>query len=239
MKKILIIFVAGILFNFVASAKVSESKKVIQINLSHQLNARSVTILSDGKLVTWTKGIDGNGDGDGYLTKSASVFNGDINLNALPDNPLFAADDKHPQVLLHYSNKDSESKQTVAITHAGNFSFDVPSNHYTSLFFALTSSEGASQIKVTLNYSDGIELKSMEVPDYYMDISAENTDWCYLAHNLAKWGKMNQMTEKDHHNIDLWNIHPNPNRRLKSIQIEKSEAGYLVFWAATGVVKQD
>ena len=235
--KILIIFMFGILFNLFASAKVFESKKVVQINLSHQLNARSVTTLCDGKLVTWTKGIDGNGEADGYLTRTAAVFKGDIDPNALPDNALFPANEQHPQVLLHYSNSDSHSNQTIAITHAGSISFNVPSKQYTFLFFALTSSEGASQIKVSLHYTDGIELKSVEVPDYYMDIPAGNTDWCYLAHNLAKWGKMNQMTEKDHHNIDLLNIHPNPNRRLKSIQIEKSEAGYLVFWGATGLVK--
>lgn len=235
--RIFILFLSGLLINLNASAKSSESKKVIQINLSHQLNARSVTTLSNGKLVTWTKGIDGNGEADGYLTRAAALFKGDSDTNALPDNPLFPANDKHPQVLLHYANSDNHSNQTVAITHSGSFSFKVPSKHYSSLFFALTSSEGASQIKISLHYTDGIESRSIEVPDYYMDIPAENTDWCYLAHNLAKWGKMNQMTEKDHHNIDLLNIHPDPNRRLKSIQIEKSEAGYLVFWTATGIVK--
>ncbi|HAH23362.1 MAG TPA: hypothetical protein DCL77_06350 [Prolixibacteraceae bacterium] len=237
MKKIFILFVSGLLFNLNASAKVAEGKKVVQINLSRQLNARSVTTLSDGKLITWTKGIDGNGEADGYLTKAAAIFKGDIDPNALPDNPLFPANDQHPQVLLHYTNGDGNSNQTVAITHAGSFSFKVPPKHYSSLFFALTSSEGASQIKISLHYTDGIEFKSIEVPDYYMDIAADNTDWCYLAHNLAKWGKMNQMTENDHHNIDLLNVHPNPNRRLKSIQIEKSEPGYLVFWGATGLVK--
>jgi len=46
------------------------------------------------------------------------------------------------------------------------------------------------------------------------------------------------MTESDHHNIDLLNIHPNSGRTLTHIQVEKSEAGYLVFWAATGVADQ-
>jgi hypothetical protein len=43
------------------------------------------------------------------------------------------------------------------------------------------------------------------------------------------------MTEKDHHNIDLLNVHPNPAKTLKGISINKTKPGYLVFWAATGV----
>jgi len=43
------------------------------------------------------------------------------------------------------------------------------------------------------------------------------------------------MTEKDHHNIDLLNIHPNPGKKLDSISITKPKVGYLVIWAAMGV----
>jgi hypothetical protein len=43
------------------------------------------------------------------------------------------------------------------------------------------------------------------------------------------------MTEKDHHNIDLLKIHPDPVKTLKSIYINKTKPGYLVLWAAVGV----
>lgn len=237
MKQIFVVFISGLLLLSFASAAVQKKVKVIQINLYKQMNARSVTTLADGKLITWTKGIDGNGEADGYLTRSAAIFKGDKDTKALPDNPLIPANDKHPEVLLHYTNNDGTSNQTVAVTHAGSFSFDVPANHYSSMFLAFTSSEGASQIKVQLHYADGVESKSFEVPDYYMDIPENNPDFCYLVHDLAKWGKQNNMTEKDHHNIDLLNIHPDPNRKLIRIQIEKSEAAYLVFWAATGMIR--
>jgi hypothetical protein len=211
-------------------------ENVIQINLDKILNARPITTLSNGELTTWTKGIDGNGIADGYATMSASLFKGDVNPKALPDNPLFPATNKHPEVLLHYSNNDNVSNQTVALTGIDSAGFDVPSNHFSDLFLALTSAEGSSKIKVIVHYSDGTETKSFEVPDYYQDIAENDPDFCYLAHDLAKWGTVNNMTEKDHHNIDLLNIHPDPKRILKYIQIQKSKEGYLVIWAATGIV---
>lgn len=235
MKTSLIFFLSVIFFFSFASTTVSKKDKIIQVNLDKLLNARSVTTFTNGKLVTWTKGIDGNGAADGYLTLSASIFVGDKSPNALPDNPLIPATTEHPEVLLHYANNDSISNQTVAVTSASSFGFEVPAKKYSKLFLALTSSEGASQIKVDLHYTDGMESKSFEVPDYYADLQANDPNLCYLIHNLAKWGKTNNMTESDHHNIDLLNIHPNPNRILTHIQVEKSEAGYLVFWAATGV----
>jgi len=233
------LFVPGliILLGLFSSSTIQKKEKVIQIDLSKILNARSVTILNDGKLITWSKGIDGNGEADGYLTMSAAIFNGDKDPKALPDNQLFPANDKHPEVMFHYSNSDKTSNQAHAVTHAGSFSFQVPSKHYSSFFMAFTSSEGASQIKVRLNYADGSETKSFEVPDYYMDILPNDPNFCYLVHDLAKWGKTNNMTEKDHHNIDLLNIHPDESRKLVSLKVEKTEPGYLVFWAATGVIK--
>jgi hypothetical protein len=236
-KKFMLIFLSGCIFILLSSATTGKKQKVVQFNIDKILNARPVTTFTDGKLVSWTKGIDGNGKADGYLTMAAALFNGDKDPKALPDNPLFPANEKHPEVLLHYSNSDGISKQAMAITGAGSFSFEVPAKRYSGLFLAFTSAEGASQIKVSLKYTDGVESKSFEVPDYYKDIPADDRDFCYLAHDLAKWGKTNNMTEKDHHNIDLLNIHPDGSRKLISIQVEKSEAGYLVFWAATGVVK--
>jgi len=220
-----------------SSAKTGSKEKVIQIDLSKILNARSVTSLTNGKLVSWTKGIDGNGEADGYLTMAASLFKGDKTPKALPDNPLFPANEKHPEILLHYSNNEGVSNQTYAVTRNSSFSFDVPVKHYSAMYLAFTSAEGASPIKIKLHYKDGIEIKSYEIPDYYIDVPDDSPDFCYLAHDLAKWGKTNNMTEKDHHNIDLLIIHPDAKRKLKTIQVEKSEAGYLVFWAATGVLK--
>ncbi|MGE5395875.1 MAG: hypothetical protein ACM3P1_14115 [Candidatus Saccharibacteria bacterium] len=217
------------------AATLPKKEKVIQIDVHQLLNARAVTTLTDGKLITWTTGIDGNGLADGYLTMSAALFNGDHDPKALPDNPLFPATKDHPEVLLHYSNNNAHDNQTLAIKGKGAFAFNVPSKIYTQLFLAFTSAEGASNIKVDLYYGKDKETLVFTIPDYYMDIPSSDPNFCYLAHDLAKWGNQNNRTEMDHHNIDLLNIHPDTSRKLTRIAVQKSEGGYLVFWAATGV----
>jgi hypothetical protein len=231
----LVLICSALLFVLLSTTTIKKHENVIQINLNNILNARSVSTLTNNKITTWTKGIDGNGTADGYLTMSASLFAGDKSPKALPDNPLFPANEKHPEVLLHYSNSDSVSNQTIAVVGVGAIGFEVPSAKYSKLFLAVTSSEGISQITVNLQYADGSVSKSFEIPDYYADIQPNDPNICYLAHDLAKWGKMNKMIEQNHHNIDLLNIHPDQNRILKHIQVEKSKAAYLVLWAATGI----
>ena len=235
LKNALFLFISGFVVMSFSSSEVQKKEKIIQVNLDKILNARPVTTLTQGKPVTWTKGIDGNGEADGYLTRAAAVYMGNPDPKALPDNPLIPANEKHPGILLHYSNSDGTSNQAVAVKGSGNFSFEILTGHYSSMFLAFTSSEGATKVKVSFTYMDGTETKSFEIPDYYIDLPENSPDVCYLVHDLAKWGKMNNMTEKDHHNIDLLDVHPDPERSLVNIKVEKSESGYLVFWAATGI----
>ncbi|HEY4322734.1 MAG TPA: hypothetical protein VGN20_02080 [Mucilaginibacter sp.] len=227
--------VAFLSFLFWTSAPSQEDTKAIQFNINHLLNARPVTVLYNKKLVTWTKGIDGNGVGDGYLTLSAALFNGDKDPHALPDESLFPANNSHPEIKLHYSNKDTLHSQACAVAGEGTVEFSVPNNKYKAVYLALTSAEGPSSLQIHFKYTDGVEVKDFVLPDYYNDIPANDANVCYLAHDLAKWGNKNNMTEKDHHNIHLLNIHPDPARKLKSITISKTKPGYLVFWAAAGV----
>ena len=211
------------------------TRQVVQINIDDILNARPVSTLTGGKLMPWRKGVDGNGNADGYLTQAAAGLNGDKNAHALPDDPAIPADASHPQVILHYSNSDSVKQQAVFISGAGEISFKVPPNGYSALYLALTSAEGAAPLKIQLIYTDGVSYRNILLLDYYQDLPANGPNFCYLVHDLAKWGTKNNMTEKDHHNIDLLNLHPDPKRQLTGIKIKKGQAGYLVFWAATGV----
>jgi hypothetical protein len=217
----------------------SQSSKVIQFDISKLLNGRPVSTLTGNKLTTWTKGIDGNGFGDGYLTLSAALFNGDKEPHALPDNSLIAANNAHPSIKLHYSNSDSLHKQTCNITGEGGIQFAVPQGKYKAIYLALTSAEGSSFLKMQFIYADSTASKDLLMPDYYNDIIADNPNLCYLVHDLAKWGNKNNMTEKDHHNIDLLIIHPDPNKKLKTVSIQKKKPGYLVFWAAAGEKTND
>ena len=216
--------------------KLPKKHNVIQLEITPLLNARAVTTRNNNHLVTWTKGIDGGGIGDGYLTQSAATFNSDKAAHALPDNPLILANDAHPAILLHYKNGDSLHNQTFNMAGEGSFEFKVIKAHYKDLYLALTSSEGASALTITFIYATDTETKDFILPDYYADLPPNDPNLCYLLHDLAKWGNKNNMTEKDHHNIDLLNIHPNRLKTLENIRVSKTKAGYLVFWAATGVV---
>ena len=60
----------------------------VQIPVQSVLNARPVTTLLNGHLYNWDIGIDGNGNADGYLTKSASLFVGDKNPALISVPPL-------------------------------------------------------------------------------------------------------------------------------------------------------
>jgi len=235
MKALAFSILASLFFITVAAQPKSQHTKVIQFKIASVLNARPVTILNNGKLITWQTGIDGGGKGDGYLTQSAAAFNHQDSTHALPDNALFPATEAHPEIQLHYSNGDSVNYQTCNLAGESSLAFSVPKGRYTALYFALTSSEGPSNLEISLTYADGVDTKQILLPDYYADIPADSPNLCYLAHDLAKWGPTNQMTEKDHHNIDLLKIIPDGGRTLKSIKISKAKNGYLVFWAAAGV----
>jgi len=208
--------------------------KVVQFNIERILNARPVTTFSSGKLTTWKNGIDGGGNGDGYLTKSAVAFNGDAAAHALPDDPLIPADGYHPAIQLHYANNDSLNYQACRMRGDTSVMFSVPKGKYTELYFAMTSAEGGSALKFNLAYANGQTIEQAYLPDYYQDMPVNDPAFCYLAHNLAKWGPTNKMAEKDHHNIDLVKVKCDGKRSLQSITISKGSAGYVVLWAAAG-----
>ena len=221
-------------FGFAAQKK----QKVIQVNVSAVLNARPVTVLNHGKLFTWTKGIDGNGAGDGYLTMSAALFNGDKTPHALPDEPVYKANAFHPEIILHYSNNDTSGNQARSVSGEDSFTLKMPAHKYSALYICLTSAEGPSRLMFQLVYTGGVEAKEIVLPDYYNDVAQTTPEIVYVAHDLAKWGNKNNMTETDHHNIDAAVIHPDEKRVLTAIKIIKGKAGYLVFWGAAGTTAE-
>jgi hypothetical protein len=208
---------------------------VVQIPVASILNTRSVTTLTDGKLVTWQIGIDGNGTGDGYLTMAASLFNGDKNPKALPDSGRIPADARHPEVVLNYSNADGKGNQTRYVRGAGDFTVPIPAAKYPKLFLFFTSAEGASSLTFQYLYADGTDSVKVELPDYYNDLKATDTVLFYLVKDLAKWNNQNKMAEANHHNIDGIELHPAAGRTLTGVKVSKTAKGYLVFWGATGI----
>jgi hypothetical protein len=212
-----------------------QKDRTVQIDVSGLLNARPVTTLTGNRLVGWTKGIDGNGDGDGYLTRSAAEFNGDKDAHALPDNPVFPANAQHPEIVLHYDNADSIHNQARFVSGGGEFTIPIPKGHYESIYLGLTSSEGASSLTFELIYTHGTVVKNYLLPDYYNNVSDKYPNLSYVATDLAKWNKKNIMAEKDHHNIHLLKLDIDPHKTLAAIRVKKGKEGYLMLWSATGV----
>jgi hypothetical protein len=224
-----------ILFSFLTSLSAYASD-VIQIDVRPILTGRAVTTLTDGKLVPWTKGVDGRGRADGYLTLETAIANGDTNASALPGDGAFKADSAHPFIQLNFSNADGKSPQTRGVEGAGEFAFPVPTNQYQSMLIFLTSSEGPSHLHFELTYADGtLDQRDILLPDYYNDIPAGDPNIFSLAKDLPKWDATGRMKEKNHHYIHGVNLHPDAARKLVSVYLAKTAPGYLVFWGATGV----
>lgn len=210
----------------------SSGEEVIQVDVSSLLNARAVTTLTNGKLVTWTRGVD---SADGYLTMAAALAVGNKNPKALPDNPLIPASESRPAMLLHYSNDEGVKDQT-RVVDKGDFTIPVPMRKYRGMYLALTSAGGACDLKFELNYAQGTpETRKFRIPDYFNDIPAKNPNFSYVVHDLGKWAPNNHVNEAGHHNIHAINLTPDATRELTSIKVIKDDGKYLVFWGATGV----
>ena len=172
---------------------------------SRSLNARAVTTLTNGKLVTWTRGVD---SADGYLTMAAALAVGNKNPKALPDNPLIPASESRPAMLLHYSNDEGVKDQT-RVVDKGDFTIPVPKRKYRGMYLAWTSAGGSCDLKFELNYAEGTpETHKFRIPDYFNDIPAKDPNFSYVVHDLAKWTPTNHMNEAGHHNIHAINLTP-------------------------------
>jgi hypothetical protein len=225
----------AILFGVLSGISI-QAAEVIQVDVRPILTGRAVTTLTDGRLVPWTKGVDGAGKKDGYMTLEASVSNGDTNARALPGDGCFQANGSHPFVRLNFANTDGQGFQTRSMEGAGEFSFSVPTNRYQRMMIFLTSAEGPSRLHFKLAYEDGtVAEREVLLPDYYNDAPAGDTNIFSLATNLAKWNASGRMAERDHHFIHGVELQPDTGKALVSIQVGKTAPGYLLFWGATGV----
>jgi hypothetical protein len=207
--------------------------QTIQVDVKALLNARPVTVTNAGKLVAWTQGLDG--DYSGEATMAAGKLMGDALPKALPDDGKFAANDKHPEIILHFANEDVTGMQVRRSTTSDTFSFAVPVGKYSKMAIFSMSANGPSQLTVQLFYSDEIETRNLTVPDWYNLLPAGDADRYYVAYDLAKWSKDNKKTEPDHHYLYGLELKPDPSKTLTRIKVGKSPGGAHTFWGATGV----
>lgn len=221
--------IAGFAFGFGVRAMGADT---VQVNIKSLLNARAVTTCSNGKLYTWTKGIDGGGNSDGYVTHSAAVH---LNYtgHTLPDSARYPADSKHPLMILNFSNIDSTGQQTHYLSGSDSVKFSVPQGNYSNIYFAMTSSEGSSTIGVVLNYSDGPATSSVTLPDYDQGLASGAF---YVDSGMQKWNNQNSPGDNYGHALNGFGVTTNPAKTLTSVTLKKTTTGsYLVLWGVTGV----
>ncbi|HMD68302.1 MAG TPA: hypothetical protein VKF42_05425 [Chitinivibrionales bacterium] len=219
--------VCGIGFWGVASAA-----DTVQVDIKSLLNARAVSTFSNGKIYTWTMGIDGGGGGDGYVTHSVAVH---LNYtgHTLPDSALYPANANHPKMLLNFSNADSTDPQTHYLKNNDSVSFSVPQGNYSKIYLALTSSEGSTTIDAVLNYSDGPSTSTFTLNDYDQGLA---TGVFYVDSAMQKWSNTNSPGDNNGHALNGFGVAANQAKTLTSVKLLKKTAGsYLVLWGVTGV----
>jgi hypothetical protein len=230
-----LIFSLAILALFMSFAPSKQNGKIIQVDIKSILNGRAVTILKNGRLIRWSKGVDLD---NGYLTSAAArAINGNSTIN-LPDSPLIPANGLHPEILLHYSNADSQQDQVAILTDTGSIKVNLPPAYYQKVFLSLTSAYGSSSLEISLKYKDGIVTKDITLPDWYNDLQTYNSGIVYVVHNLGKWAVNNQLTEQDHHNIDAIVLKTDANKILTSVVVKKLNKGRMLLWAATAITSE-
>ncbi|HUI93126.1 MAG TPA: hypothetical protein VLX68_12835 [Chitinivibrionales bacterium] len=204
----------------------------VQVNIKSLLNARAVSTFSNGKIYTWSMGIDGGGGGDGYVTHSVAVH---LNYtgHTLPDSARYPANANHPLMILNFSNADSTDSQTHYLKGSDSVTFSVPQGNYSAVYLALTSSEGSTTIGVVLNYTDGPVTSSFTLPDYDQGLT---TGVFYVDSAMQKWNNQNSPGDNYGHALNGYGVTANPAKTLTSVKLLKKTTGsYLVLWGVTGV----
>jgi hypothetical protein len=237
---------AGWVFAFTLAffdATTARADTVVQFAVDALLNARPVSTLTNGAVVPWTatQGVDGNGGGDGYVTKAVEAKLGQMGA-ALPDDGVFPAANGIPEIDLHFSNSNpATSFQAHNVHHAvaASIDFAVPQATYSKIYLVLTSAEGADKLAVTMTYADATT--SMTSPftlaDYDTPVAANTAEVSYFSLiSMYKWTPTDQQTDNAGHQITGVILTPTPTKPLTGIKIAKPADGqYLVFWGATGI----
>ncbi|HVR60662.1 MAG TPA: hypothetical protein VMU50_02125, partial [Polyangia bacterium] len=160
---------------------------VVQFPIDALLNARPVSTVTNGAVVTWgpTQGVDGNGSADGYATKAVVAKLGQMG-NALPDDGVFPATNGIPEIHLHFANDNPPTSFQAHNVHramAESIDFAVPQATYSKIFLVLTSAEGADKLTVTLTYADATTamIGPFTLADYDTPIPANTADVSYFS----------------------------------------------------------
>ena len=250
--RLLTCFVALAAFSVVSQARVAAAADtVVQVPVDSVIDGRTVSTVANGVIVPWTakQGVDGDGNADGFVTNAAEAIlktqgktvGGMLGV-ALPDDGLFPADARHPAIQLHFSNAAPtaapQTHQVYISQGLQSFQFNVPAATYSKMFLLITTSEGAANLTITLNYSGGTAptVTMLKLPDYGIGGAAANDAVFFnLIAGMRKWTSTNQEGDGPSHTITGIELAPSPTATLTSIQVAKTNGSHVVFWGATGI----
>ena len=172
-----------------------------------------------------------------FITQSLATFVNGADGQGLPDNGLFPANDFHPDISLNYSNDNNDNNGRLITSSEGSFNFTVPQGRYDALHLAVASTEGTSNVRLILNYSDGTSTSTNieTIPDWFNTITESNTLY-YLVNGMDR-AKNDGTGFSDVNGANLFGIRfaTDATKTLQSVTVEKtSSSGYLVFLGATG-----
>jgi hypothetical protein len=239
---------AALLVSMARAAAVAET--VVQIPVGSLIDGRSVSTVAGGTVTPWTPGlgVDGNGGGDGFVTNAVEAIlatqgkttNGQVGV-ALPNDGMFAADARHPAVVLHFSNTDPiaspQTHQVYQAKGAQSFQVAIPAATYSKMFLFITCSEGAAALTITLNYAGGTPMVTkLTLPDYGIGgASANDPVFFNLISRMRKWTTTDMETDTTSHTITGIELNPTATATLTSIDVAKTNQAHVVFWGATGI----
>jgi hypothetical protein len=226
--------IAACIAGSLARACPAAADEVVQIPVDSLLDGRPVTTWTAGQIVTWSAGVDKS---DGLMTAAAEAQLNETGV-ALPDDGTFAADARHPQIVLHFANASpATAPQAHSVPQAGTFEVPVAAGTYAKVFLVFTSSSGPSALTITLSYSDGSNTtKNLTVPDWATSPSANDPALFALIGGMRKWTAQNQEVDTTTHTLTGIELTPAAGKVLSNVQVERPGAGQIVwFWGATGV----
>lgn len=210
------------------------SADTVQLNVRPLFNARVVTTLTEGQLVTWRDALDGVTSGEATLAAAEKM--GQPFTQALPDDGVFPATERNPRVELGFSNADGRGNQVRLSLGTDDYTIDAPRRAYRQLWIFVMSGNGESHLHITLSYADGAKTeRALVVPDWYFSAPAADPRRINLATDIGKWSRENRLMERDHHYLHGLDLQPDPARELIAVSIQKEAAAALTLWGVTGV----
>jgi hypothetical protein len=206
----------------------------VQVDISRLLNDRVVITQKDGQLQLVNHGLD---FGDSILiTKAAAEVSSAGKLTPLPDSDLFPANDRHPEVKLHYAQANGGPQVHRSPGKTETNTVPVPAGRYRQMQLFFISAAGSTPISVKLHYADGSsDQRKTRVPDFYFLPKAEDKGWFVLVADFGKVNRQGKMTEATHHYIHGFDLDPDPTKALQQIEITKEPSGSVLnLFGVTG-----